>query len=176
MRTRVASIVVLAAAGMMLSACGGGPQDGEPLPIDSNEPKIEQDVNRAVVKAAFDQWAAGTGTPFDMLAPNATWTITGDSPRFSKTYYGKEQFMSEVIRPFNARMISPLVPSLQWIDSKGDTVTVRFFGTAIARDHIKYENIYLWQLRIRDEQIVEAVATFNLKALEELWDRVQPAP
>lgn len=158
----------------LLTACGGGPQNGEPMPTDSNEPKVEQAVNRAVVKAAFDQWAAGTGSPFDILATDADWTITGDSARFSKTYHGKEQLVNEVIGPFNARMISPLVPSLQWIDSKGDTVTVRFFGTGIARDHIKYENTYLWQLRVRNEQIVEAVETFDLKALEALWERVPP--
>jgi hypothetical protein len=41
--------------------------------------------------------------PYDLLADDATWTITGNSLA-SKTYGSREAFMSEVIRPFNARM------------------------------------------------------------------------
>jgi ketosteroid isomerase-like protein len=35
--------------------------------------------NKAAVQAAFDAWRAGTGGPFGLLTPDATWTITGNS-------------------------------------------------------------------------------------------------
>jgi hypothetical protein len=46
---------------------------------------------------------AVTGSPFARLADDANWTITGNSLA-SKTYHSRESFLSEVIRPFNARM------------------------------------------------------------------------
>jgi uncharacterized protein len=49
------------------------------------------------------RWRAGTGSPYDLLADDASWPIVGHSVA-SKTYPSKEAFMSEVIRPFNARM------------------------------------------------------------------------
>jgi uncharacterized protein len=55
--------------------------------------------NKAAVQSGFDAWKAGTGSPYDLLAEDASWTIVGHSAA-SKTYPSKEAFMSEVIRPF----------------------------------------------------------------------------
>jgi hypothetical protein len=41
--------------------------------------------NKAVVQAGFDAWRAGTGSPYDQLADDASWTIVGYSVA-SKTY------------------------------------------------------------------------------------------
>ena len=35
--------------------------------------------NKAIVQASFDGGRAGTGSPFDLLADDATWTIVGHS-------------------------------------------------------------------------------------------------
>ena len=59
--------------------------------------------NRALVAASFDRWRAGTGSPFDLLAEEADWTIVGSSP-LSKTYPDRQAFLDEVIGPFNARL------------------------------------------------------------------------
>ena len=48
--------------------------------------------NKAVVKASFDRWSAGTGTPFELLLADADWTIVGSSP-LSKTYATREAFL-----------------------------------------------------------------------------------
>ena len=71
----------------------------------------EADTNRAAIAKAMDAWAAGTGGPYDLLADDAVWTISGNSLA-SKTYPSKEAFLSEVIRPFNARMRTRLIPSV----------------------------------------------------------------
>ena len=41
--------------------------------------------NAARTRAAFDAWRAGTGTVFDLLDPQAVWTVAGHSP-VSGTY------------------------------------------------------------------------------------------
>ena len=56
-------------------------------------------VNGAAVQSGFDAWKAGTGSPYDLLAEDASWTIVGHSAA-SKTYPSKEAFISEVIRTF----------------------------------------------------------------------------
>jgi hypothetical protein len=44
--------------------------------------------NKATVEASFKAWSNGTGSPFDLLADDATWTIVGRSVA-SKTYQGR---------------------------------------------------------------------------------------
>ena len=63
----------------------------------------KEDSNKALVQASFDRWKSGTGGPFELLAPDAEWTIVGSSP-LSKTYRSKKEFLDSVISPFNARM------------------------------------------------------------------------
>jgi ketosteroid isomerase-like protein len=56
--------------------------------------------NKALVQASFERWENGTGGPFELLAPDAEWTIVGSSP-LSKTYQSKAEFFDKVILPFN---------------------------------------------------------------------------
>jgi len=35
--------------------------------------------NKALVQASFERWKIGTGGPFELLAPDAEWTIVGSS-------------------------------------------------------------------------------------------------
>ena len=76
--------------------------------------------NKAAVQAAFDAWRAGTGGPFGLLAPDATWTITGNSVA-AKTYNSRDEFLDTVIKPFNARLTKPLIPTIRSLHSDGDT-------------------------------------------------------
>ena len=82
--------------------------------------------NKATVQASFDAWRAGTGSPFDLLADTATWTIVGNSVA-SRTYGSKEDFMREVIRPFNARMSVGLKPTtIRGLHADGYAVVIFF--------------------------------------------------
>lgn len=113
--------------------------------------------NKAIVQASFDAWKAGTGGPFDLLAEDATWTIVGHSIA-SKTYGSREAFMSDVIRPFNARMSVGLKPTIRNIYADGDTVIVFFDASGTARDG----------------KVVKASAFFDSIEFNELWQRVTP--
>lgn len=132
-------------------------------------------TNKAIVEQSFDAWRNGTGSPFDLLAENATWTIVGKSVA-SKAYESREAFMREVIRPFNARMSVPLKPEMRQLYADGDTVIAFFDAHGTARDGQPYANTYAWFLTMRDEKIVKAFAFFDSVDFNEFWARVVPAP
>lgn len=129
--------------------------------------------NKQTVIESFEAWAAGTGGPFDLLVEDATWTIVGRS-KVAALYRSREEFLSTVIRPFNARMREGLVPTIRSIHAEGDTVIVFFDAAGVTRDDARYANTYAWFLRMRDGRIVSAHAFFDSIAFDELWDRVAP--
>ena len=133
----------------------------------------ETERNRALVTKGMQAWVDGTGSPYDLLAENARWTITGTSLA-AKTYPSKEAFMGEVIRPFNARMRERLIPTVHRTYAEDDTVIVHFDASGTATDGKPYVNSYAWILRMADGQIVEAHAFFDSKAFDDLWTRVMP--
>ena len=51
-----------------------------------------------VVREAFAAWAAGTGTVFDALADDVTWTITGTG-RLAGTYTSRQELIDRAIAP-----------------------------------------------------------------------------
>ena len=130
--------------------------------------------NKALVAEKFDAWAAGTGSPYELLADYASWTITGNSLA-AKTSGSRDAFISEVIRPFNARMSVGLKPTIRNIYAEGDTVIVFFDASGTARDGLPYENTYAWFLDIRDGKVTKASAFFDSVAFNDFWQRVSPA-
>jgi len=159
--------LAIAFAGMAWSVQAVGTQT-EAAPLD------EEERNRAAIAASLQAWADGTGSPYDLLAPDARWTIAGNSLG-SRTYEDKEAFLRDVIRPFNARMSDRLVPTVHRIYADGDTVVAHFDAKGTARDGKPYVNSYAWILRMRAGQIVEAHAFFDAHAFDDLWTRVEPA-
>jgi uncharacterized protein len=134
----------------------------------------EQESNKAVVQASFDRWRDGTGGPFELLAPEAEWTIVGSSP-LSKTYKTRQDFLDEVIHPFNARMMKPLVPTVRGIFADGDMVITLFDAAATARDGVPYRNTYTWYFQMKEGKVVRAIAFFDTRDFDDFWKRVSPA-
>jgi len=130
--------------------------------------------NKALVQASFERWKNGTGGPFELLAPDAEWTIVGSSP-LSKTYHSKQEFIDQVIGPFNARMAKPLVPTVRGIYSDGDMVIIFFDGAATAKDGVPYHNTYTWYFQMKDSKVINAIAFFDTREFDEFWNRVSPA-
>lgn len=131
--------------------------------------------NKAVVRASFDAWRAGRGSPFDLLTEDATWTIVGNSA-VAKTYDGREAFLREVIRPFNARMRDPLKPTLRDLYADGSTVVAFFDARGTALDGRPYANTYAWFLELHEGRVVKAFAFFDSLEFDQFWRRVTPAP
>jgi ketosteroid isomerase-like protein len=134
----------------------------------------DQAENKKIVQRAFDAWANGTGSPYDLLAEDVTWTITGNSLA-SKSYPSREAFIGEVIRPFNARMSVGLKPTIRNMYADGDTVIVFFDASGTAKDGKPYTNTYAWFLDLHGGKIVKASAFFDSIAFNDLWIRLPPA-
>jgi ketosteroid isomerase-like protein len=130
--------------------------------------------NRGAVEASFTAWRDGTGSPFDLLAADARWTIVGRS-QVSGTYSSRAEFLDQVIGPFNARMRQGLRPTVRNLYADGDTVIVLFDASGIARDGEVYANTYAWFLEMREGQVASAHAFFDSVAFNDLWRRVSPA-
>lgn len=129
--------------------------------------------NKAIVEASFKAWSDGTGSPFDLLTDDATWTIEGRSA-VAKKYNGREAFLREVIRPFNGRMKKHLKPVIRRTYADGNAVIVFFDARGTARDGKPYVNTYAWFLEMREGRVVAASAFFDSLEFNELWARLAP--
>jgi ketosteroid isomerase-like protein len=132
----------------------------------------QTEANRALVAEAFDKWRKGTGGPFDLLHPDAEWTIVGSSP-LSATYRSKQEFYDVVVKPFNARLATPAVPTVHGIHADGDWVSIRYDADAMAIDGVPYHNTYSWYLQVRDGQVVKGFAFFDTRFYDALWERIK---
>ena len=131
--------------------------------------------NKSLVQESFNRWRNGTGGPFELLVDDVEWTIVGSSP-LAKTYRSKNEFIDEVIDPFNARMAKPLVPTVRGIFADGDMVIILFDAAATPKDGRPYNNPYTWYFQMQEAKIVKAIAFFDNRDFDEFWDRVSPTP
>jgi hypothetical protein len=138
-----------------------------------SETKASAEANKQLIQASFDRWRTGTGGPFELLAADATWTITGNSLA-AKKYASRDDFLNTVIKPFNARLTKPLSPTIRSLHSEGDTVIALFDGEATALDGKPYRNTYAWFMELRDGKIVNVTAFFDSITFDEFWKRVPP--
>jgi ketosteroid isomerase-like protein len=134
-----------------------------------------QDSNKAIVQASFDRWKSGSGSPFELLIPDAEWTIVGSSP-LSKTYHSRKEFLAEVGGPFDARMAKPPVRTVRGMYADGDMVIILFDIDATGRDGLPYRNAYTWYFQMKDARVVKATAFFDTRVFDEFWTRVSPKP
>jgi ketosteroid isomerase-like protein len=119
-----------------------------------------ESCNKSLVQAKFDAWKAGTGSPFELLVDDASWTSVGNSDA-ANTYPSREAFLARVIRPFNARMKESIKPTIRSLLADGDSVIVFFDAAGMARDDKPYTNTYAWFFTMRDGKVVQASAFFD---------------
>lgn len=140
----------------------------------TNDTPTEQ-VNREIVRQAFDAWARGGTQFFDVLAPDVVWTIAG-SGAYAGTYRGKANFLSKAAHPLSIRLSKPIVPTVRGIFADGEQVIILWEGRATTRDNRPYRNTYAWFFKMRDGKAIEVTAFLDLPAYEEAIRRVKPAP
>lgn len=143
---------------------------GQIAMADDNNLEIS---NKNTIQTAFEAWRNGTGSVFDLLAADATWTIVGYSP-VSRTFNSKQEFMDVVITPFNRRLLKPLQPTVRAIYADGDTVIALFDAEATALDGKPYQNTYAWFMQMRGGKIVRVTAFFDTIEFDDFWKRITP--
>ncbi len=129
--------------------------------------------NLTAVRAGIEAWGSGTGSPFPLLADDATWEITGNSDA-AGIYSSREELMTRVIIPLAARMSTPLIPVIRAMYGDGDTVIALFDAEGMALDGQPYRNTYAWFLQFSGDRIVKATAFYDSVAFNDLWRRVTP--
>ena len=130
--------------------------------------------NKQSVHAAFDAWRNGlAGNVFNLLAPDAKWTIVGNAP-VSRTYASRQEFLDMVIKPFNARLSKRLMPTVRGLYADGDMVIAFFDAEGTARDGKPYKSTYTWYLQMSDGRIVNVVAFFDTIEFTDFWTRITP--
>lgn len=129
---------------------------------------IEQQ-NAALTRAAFDAWRAGTGTVFDLLDPQAVWTVAGHSP-VSDTYRSKQVFMDRAVAPITARLATPITPDVKHVMAQDDAVVVLWDGTATTVEGGTYRNSYAWHMVFDEGRIVRVTAFLDTWALQQLME------
>ncbi len=123
--------------------------------------------NTALVRAAFDAWRNGTGGVFDLLHDDIEWTVAGTSP-VSGTYRSKTTFMEDAVAPINARLSTPISPTVRHVVAQGDTVIVLWDGIATAVDGSPYRNSYAWHMVLEGGRIVRVIAFLDTWELDQL--------
>ncbi len=139
---------------------------------DAQEPQVIEQRNKEIVQQYFDNWRNGTGSFFDLLAPDATWTITGTGATAGT--YRKQALLDQVISPTSARLSTPIVPTVRGIWADGDMVIALWDGEATAGDGRPYRNTYTWYFRMQDGKAIEAIAFLDMQEFNDLWARVSP--
>ena len=129
--------------------------------------------NEAIVRQAFDRWAAGGDLFAMLLAPDVVWTIHGSGP-VAGTYRNREDFVERASRPLISRLATPVIPQVHRIWSVGDTVIVRFQGTATTTSGRAYRNQFVWIFQMRNGVAVEAEAFLDLVAYQRVLDENEP--
>jgi uncharacterized protein len=133
---------------------------------------------RGIVTAAFDEWAAGTGTAAALFAPDMTWEIVGHSAA-SRRYGSAAEFVAEVLEPFGARFSRdrPFRPvRIRQVVAEGDRVVVLWDGEGRTVADTVYRNTYAWFMTVDDRGlIVDGTAFYDSISFDELWETVAPA-
>lgn len=127
--------------------------------------------SKQLIEDAFAAWARGEGSVFDVLADDATWTITGTSA-IAKTYTSRLQFMTETLGVMGSRLAEPIRVTVERVIGDGDTVAVVWRGHAMANDGKPYDNHYCWVMRVADGKVVDVLAWFDSPTLTNLIERV----
>jgi len=129
--------------------------------------------NEATVREAFERWRAGGNVFAELLAPDVVWTIPGSGP-VAGTYRGVEDFVERASAPLISRLATPLVPDVHDLWADGDTVVVRFDGSATTTSGAPYRNQFVWIFRIEEGAVVEAEAFLDLAAYQAVVENNEP--
>lgn len=123
-------------------------------------------TQKQIVVDSFKAWEQGNGSPFSLLDEGATWTVMGPSPS-AKTYTIPE-LQEQVIKPFNARLKTPLRPTFIDAFQEGDTIIVLFEAQGLMINGEVYENSYAWFFTMEGEKVKKVRAVLDLNAFDDL--------
>lgn len=129
----------------------------------------DAEANSALIQKAFDDWRAGQGGIFQLLADDAVWVVAGNSP-VSGTYRTREAFIEDAVKPITDKLATPIVPTVRQIVAQGPHVVAFWDGQATAKDGSRYENSYSWHMQLENGRITRVTAFLDTWRLVELMN------
>ena len=133
------------------------------------ETSLTEHPNAALVRKAFDDWATGRASFYDILAPDAVWTIPGTSPHCG-TWHSREAFLTDMVRPFLS-CFSTFSFTVRKIWTDGDTVAVHWDSQATDRDGRPYSNAYVYVIALEGGFATSVTAFLDMVAFNDVWNR-----
>jgi ketosteroid isomerase-like protein len=111
--------------------------------------------NKRILQEAFGALAEGNGRPFgELMADDFCWTVTGTT-KWSRTYRGKLEVQSELIRPLFARFASRYTNTATRFIAEGDHVVVECRGHVTTNAGARYDNQYCYVIRMAEGRMKE---------------------
>jgi uncharacterized protein len=111
--------------------------------------------NKRILQNVFAQLAKGDGRPFvEAMADDVRWTIMG-STKWSRTYEGKKDVLTNLLGPLNAVLAPPNVIVAHRLVAEGDLVVVEAKGHNKTKSGAPYENTYCWVIRMANGKMAE---------------------
>lgn len=162
------ALMLLAASGPASAAMAGGAD------VTTEETELAA-RNAATVRRAFEEWAAGDNVFASLLADDVVWVIHGSGP-VARTYRGLDDFVEHASRPLTTRLATPIVPEVHQIWADGDTVVVRFDGSATTNAGMPYRNQFVWIFKMNNDRVIRAEAFLDLVAYQDVVDHNEPSP
>lgn len=83
-------------------------------------------------------------------------------------------FIEQAANPVINRLASPLVPEVHNIWAEGDTVIIRWDGSAPTTGGGTYANQFLWIFKMENGLVTEAEAFLDLRAYDSLVANNEP--
>jgi ketosteroid isomerase-like protein len=116
---------------------------------------MSAEENKRLIQRVFEELERGNAPAFiEVMADDVNWHVTGTT-KFSKTYRGKAELMSELVGPLFGQLDGPLAMTGDRFIADGDYVVVEARGKATTKSGKSYNNKYCWVFRMEDGRIKE---------------------
>lgn len=126
-----------------------------------------------IVREAFSNWAAGTGSIMDLMPADGVVVIPGTAPHCG--IFSKSQFMTEMATPFMARFSKPPAPRPRKIWADGSDVAVLADAEGTMQDGRPYANSYVFILEFQGGRLMKATEFLDMAAFNVVWDSIDLA-
>lgn len=133
--------------------------------------KVESNPNKQLLQHVFAGLARGDSKPFvDSLADDFCWTLTGTTA-WSRTYRGKQEVMTELMRPLFANFADQYTNTAQRFIADGDWVAVECQGKVMTKKGKPYNNRYCWVCRVEGGKLREVIEYMDTQLVATALER-----
>ena len=129
-------------------------------------------VPASAIRRAFEAWADGSGSIYDLMDADAEIVILGSVAHCGT--WRKDTFLRDVASPFVARFSEPPVPHLRSLWASLAGVAVRADATGTTRDGGSYANDYIFLFEMRGQRVTKVTEFLDMAAFNAVGDTVEP--